>query len=159
MFWTYKNDEFTSKQDYIDLLKEIEAYRALDGLDFDFGTGLIVNEMSYGSEDAYYEMDIQDLEEIIEYWDDYNIPVKKKRKKRTHKYHLKQKEKEKINRLSGNSWSTVRERDGWKQRCYRGGRSAFLKKQSNKKVRRYIRGLPSKGNTHKRIYDFWWLLY
>ncbi|MCK2000592.1 hypothetical protein MZM54_04185 [[Brevibacterium] frigoritolerans] len=158
MFWTYKNGDFNSKQDYIDLLNEIEAYRALDGLDFDFGTGLIVNEMSYGSEDAYYEMDIQSLEEIIEFWDEEHIPVIRKRKERTHKRYLKQKHKAKLNHLSDKSWSTVRERDGWKQRCYRGGRSAFLKKRSNKKVRRYIGGLPPKGNTHNRIFDFWWSL-
>lgn len=76
MGWMYYDSkELVTKQDHIDKLVEIQAYRNLDGEPFDFGTGLLVNdgEFRLGSEDAYYEMDIQCLEDIIKNWDiDHN---------------------------------------------------------------------------------------
>jgi len=72
MGYTYNEKELVTKEDYILKLAEIKAYRELDGQDFDFGTGIIINDMSFGSEDAYYEMDLQSLEEAIEYWDENN---------------------------------------------------------------------------------------
>lgn len=44
-------------------LEEIKAYRDLDGEPFDFGEGLIYPSNTLGSEDAYYEMDLQAYEE------------------------------------------------------------------------------------------------
>ena len=40
-------------------VEEIEAYRDLESATFDFGEGSMKIEGWYGSEDAYYEMDIQ----------------------------------------------------------------------------------------------------
>lgn len=37
-------------------------------------------------------------------------------------------------------------------------RQRFLKRQSNKMVRRY-KGAISSGNAYKKIYDYWWKLY
>lgn len=46
------------------------------------------------------------------------------------------------------------------KRLYRGrGRrsnSNYHKKMSNRKIRRYRRELPKKGNLSHRLYDFWW---
>lgn len=39
MGWLYNSEELKTKQDYINQLKEIVAYRELDGQDFDFGSG------------------------------------------------------------------------------------------------------------------------
>lgn len=41
------------------------------------------------------------------------------------------------------------------KRYYRGSRSAFLKKMSNRKIRRY-NGEIRKGAAYHRLYDFWW---
>lgn len=71
MGWLYDSSELKTKQDHIDKLNEIKTWRELDGESFDFGSGEIPNEMLLGSEDSYYEMDIQSLEETIELWDAY----------------------------------------------------------------------------------------
>ena len=44
------------------------------------------------------------------------------------------------------------------KRLYRGSRSKFLKRRSNKKVRRYQREFPNHGG-YRRVFDFWWELY
>lgn len=74
MGWYFDNEELERKTDAINQLKEIEAYRELDGEDFDFGTGLIKNEMRQGSEDAYYEIDLQNLKDTIIFWEFNNKP-------------------------------------------------------------------------------------
>lgn len=48
-------------------LQEVKAYRELDGKPFDFGEGLIYPSNAMGSEDAYYEMTLQDEEADREY--------------------------------------------------------------------------------------------
>lgn len=175
------------------LYAELNAYASLDGRDFNFGTGLIKNEMSYGSEDAYYKMYLEDLEYLIENCDRDNYFLMKKRKSKKDKFYigksnylkwkylidywvedyfkldvnkkikknnryLKEKEKLHLKNLKDISWMNVRERDGWNQRFYRGKRSSYLKKQSNKKIRRYKGDLPSKGRTCHKLFDFWWEL-
>lgn len=44
------------------------------------------------------------------------------------------------------------------KRVYRGKRSKYLKRQSNKKIRRYKGGLQNGWNCH-RLFDFWWEMY
>ena len=44
------------------------------------------------------------------------------------------------------------------KRLYRGGRSAYLKKYSAKKLRRVI-DIPSGKSGYKKNFDFWWELY
>lgn len=41
------------------------------------------------------------------------------------------------------------------KRVYRGQRSKFFKKLSNKRVRRYKEAI-NNGNNYRKIYDFWW---
>lgn len=43
------------------------------------------------------------------------------------------------------------------KRLYRGKRSKYLKRQSNKKIRKYKRCL-SDGNMYRKVFDFWWEL-
>ena len=52
------------------------------------------------------------------------------------------------------------ERDGkeYYKRYYRGKRSKYLKKLSNKKVRRYNGEISGKGG-YKKLFDYWWELY
>lgn len=158
-------EELKTENDYINLLNEINAYRELDGQDFDFGSGTITNEMSYGSEDAYYEMDIQSLEDTIEHWD-YDRPVKPKPyKNRENKYYRNRKYKDKLWKMTELNWMPIwkkerRYEEGlYPKRYYRSKISSYLKKQSNKKIRRYKGGFPSKGNCCHKVYDYWWKLY
>ncbi|UUV46285.1 hypothetical protein [Bacillus phage vB_BanS-Thrax2] len=153
-------DEAKTKEDFINLLNEINAYRELDGQDFDFGTGLIKNDMSFGSEDAYYEMDIWSLESIIENFDYPVYRIKKKRKQRPNKHARKRKQIQDMERMrhDDNWFYPVYNNDKYNKRYYRGKRSAFLKKVSSKKIRNHKGSFQPKGNKHKRVFDFWWEL-
>jgi hypothetical protein len=161
--WIIDDSEAKTKEDYINLLNEINAYRELDGQDFDFGTGLIVNEMSFGSEDAYYEMDIWSIESHIEYWD-YSSTKNKPKKKRENKYARNRKYKDKLWKMVDKDWFPVWMNGKWfeegnyPKRYYRGKRSSYLKKQSNKKIRQYKGEFEPKGNKFHRVFDFWWEL-
>lgn len=120
--------------------------------------GLIINEMLLGSEDAYYEIDIDNLTGAIDYWEFDNPTIKKPLKIRPHRRYYMQIEKEKLKHLSNISWMNVIDNDDWLQRCYRGKRSAHLKRQSNRKIRRYKGSISLKGNMCHKIFDFWWEL-
>lgn len=158
MGWIYNSDELKTKQDYINQFNEINAYATLDGEDFDFGTGVINNDMSYGSEDAYYEMELQDLAEIIEYWEDEKPKKKSKRKQRRDRRSMKQKENQRMEFLKEIHWGVVTDMNGFNQRIYRGKRSRYLKKKSNKQVRKYKDKIAS-GAGYRKVFDFWWELY
>lgn len=148
-----------TKQHYIDLLNEVEAYRSLSSESFDFGTGLIINEMSYGSEDAYYEIDIQNLKNTIEFWDYLICKKYNKNKMRMNKHARKRKQIEKMKRLSeDNNWYPVYHNGVYLERYYRGGRSAHLKRQSSKIMRQYKGDFCPKGSKFKLVFDFWWEL-
>ena len=157
MGWYFDDNELKTKQDYINQLKEIEAYRRLDGQDFDFGTGVIKNEMLQGSEDAYYEMDIQLLEEIIKYWD-YETYKNKKKKNKLNRYSNKMIDKKKLKMLKKINGSLVSDYKGYLTRNYRGKRSKFLKQVGNKKVRKYNSKLSS-GGADRKIFDYWGTMY
>lgn len=115
--------------------------------------------MSQGSEDAYYEMDIQSLEETIEYWDYRPVMTKRKLKQKQHRRDYKQREKDRIEHLSKISWMNVINMGDWKKRCYRGKVSKYLKKRSNKTIRQYKGNLGVKGFMCHKVYDYWWELY
>lgn len=44
------------------------------------------------------------------------------------------------------------------KRYWRGSRSKYLKRQSNKKLRRYKHEVPSRGG-YRKVFDFWWELW
>ena len=67
-------------------------------------------------------------------------------------------EKERLEELRNMSWMTTVDRGNWLQRCYRGKRSAYLKRQASKAARRYEGGYPPKGNVHRKTFDYWWEL-
>lgn len=45
------------------------------------------------------------------------------------------------------------------KKYYREQRSKYLKRMSNKTIRRYKGDIPKKGNWSHRLYDFWWEMY
>lgn len=55
---------------------------------------------------------------------------------------------------------SLKERNGkeWYAHYYRGKRSKYLKKLSNKKIRKYKGEINGKGG-YKRLFDYWWELY
>ena len=92
-------------EEYMLDLIEIEAYRELEGKSFDFGTGMIENELSYGTEEAIWEMEQQELEEIIEHWEvnkaDKNVKI------RPNRYKMKRIDREKLKVLSNYGIYTI----------------------------------------------------
>ena len=57
-------------------------------------------------------------------------------------------------------WGNCRmdEEPRYPKRYYRGKRSPYLKKLSNKKIRRYKGDFSPKGNGFHKVFDFWWEL-
>jgi len=68
--YIYDEKDIKSKEDAIIALEEIRAYQELEGFSFDFGNGLIQNDLSFGTEHVYWKMDAQVLEDIIEDWEE-----------------------------------------------------------------------------------------
>lgn len=144
-------------------LEEVRAYRELESETFDFGEGEMRIEGWYGSEDAYYEMALEDEEYENDFEEEYLN--KKKRKKLSQKeinsknYHNKFKNRTKLKKLNNYRWYLVRTAEnGTLHRCYRGSGSKYLKKISNKKVRKYD-GLNRKNCDYRRVFDFWYSLF
>jgi hypothetical protein len=144
-------------------LNEIRAYRNLESEIFDFGEGEMEIEGWYGSEDAYLSMSLP------EYYDDYfeydNLTQKdlenenKYKKQKLNRYAKKQIGKEKLKKLYNNGgWWTVGKYDTHLRRYYRGSRSKYLKKLSNKKVRK-SKGLSGKSNIYRKVFDYWYKLF
>lgn len=159
MGWVYDDKELITKQDYIDQLNEIEAYRSLEGQPFDFGTGLIQNDLSYGTEEVYWEMDVQDLEESILWWD-YSRPKNYKKKPKRRKYKTKDIDKSKIEKLSKQAWyiAYYYEKENRYIRCYYSGRKRYAKWCSDRAVRN-SNDFPLKGGGYRKVYDYWWTVF
>lgn len=168
----FYSSDLQTKENYEILLQEIKAYRELESHEFNFN-GIILkntNEYNLGSEDAYYEMDIQSLEEILEYWDNNSSNTTKKYKKfkiKLNKHSRKQITKDKLLKLNnyGKWWTTYEQiNDEGKSyiiRCYIGNnknsRTTYHKKKANKKVRKY-KGMLKRSN-YRKIYDYWWEVF
>lgn len=165
------SSDLQTKEDCQILLQEIKAYRELESQEINFN-GIVLkntNEYSLGSEDAYYEMDIQSLEEALEHWDYNNKPKKhnKKPKTRLNKYSRKQITKDKLLKLHkyGKWWTTHKQTNDEDKfyiiRCYIGNhknsRTTYHKKKANKKVRKYKGML--KRNNYRKLYDYWWEIF
>lgn len=147
-------------EEYMLDLEEIKAYRSLEGESFDFGTGLIENELSYGTEEAIWEMEQQDLEETIKWWNGNKEHTKRKRKYKLNHYFKKQIDSIKLKQLSKVSWFPVYYSDSKKRyiRCYLSGRRRYAKWCSNRAVRnRNDFSLKCAG--YRKVYDYWWCVF
>lgn len=137
---------------------EIRAYRDLESESFDFGEGLMDMRDAKYSEDAYYEMCLPEECGFDEYDYEYNYhkdKPKPKFKYKTNRYYEKQKYKQRLEKLSHIRWWAVADMGTHKNRCYMSNRRKYARKQSNKKVRKYNKGISNGGN-YRKIYDFWW---
>lgn len=153
----------------LDLI-EVKAYRALQSTPFDFGTGVICYDGIYGSEDAYYEMEEQELEDYLcgLIWEkrfNYDHPdniSKKKFKRKPNKYLRKKMTLQKYKKLSKSlrhSWYGIYYNKQKQRyiRIYFSGARKFIHKQSEKKIRK-SNNFKLKGSNFKKVYDFWWEL-
>lgn len=151
---------------YIDL-KEVRAYRNLQSKGFDFGTGLITND-SNESEDAYYEMEEQDILDCIEniqyIMREYNEEIINKKSRRYNRYNRKRIREKKLRDLEekGAYATTTKESEEGKEyltRFYLSGRKTFAKKQSNKVIRKSRNNFSLYGGGYRKKYDYWWTVY
>jgi hypothetical protein len=148
-------------------LEEIEAYRKLESEKFDFGEGEIRIEGIYGSEDAYYELSLQEMCDDNNDDNNYNDIIENKRKIhkiKTNKYERKLNEKLKLEKLYNeinhnyNYFINIvhtKEGKSYYKRYYLSynGLTKFFKHMSNKKVRK-CRCLSGKGSNYKKVFDY-----
>lgn len=139
---------------------EIESYRELEGEVFDFGTGQMRMEGLLGSEDAYYEMDLQEHSEIRKQseFDTLQDTAKEPAHKENKMWQRKAIDQEKMRKLQERTWEFVWDRGSHLQRSYYSRRRKVLLRVSNKKVRKY-RGDLVNGSHYKRVYDLYWNLF
>jgi len=159
MGYIYNQDNIKTKQDAINQLREIEAYRSLEGLPFDFGNGLIKNDLSYGTEEAYWEMDIQDLEDLIEYWD-WNKQEHKIKNIRLNHYARKIITKNKLKKVydTGSYFISFEESTNRYKRFYLSGVKGYAKWCSKRAVRNSI-DFPLKGTGYRKVYNYWYTVF
>ena len=141
----------------LDLI-EIKAYRAL--------------QSSHSSEDGYYEMEEQNIEDYLEELlnikeiminninNNINHCHKNKFKKRPNKYLRKKITLQKYKKLSKNlykSWYAIYFNEDKQRyiRIYNSNCRQYAHKQSEKKIRK-SNVFKLKGSSFKKVYDFWW---
>jgi hypothetical protein len=153
------NDIITELQ--LDLI-EVLAYRELDSQEFDFNDMPTrnTNEFNLGSEDAYYEMDIENINQAIldlKYQKYINRNIIKTKKPKLNQYQRKLIDRQKLKKLINYSWWTVyyHEEEDWYERCYVSGRKGYAKYCSRRKVR-HTNEFKLKGNGYRKVYDYWW---
>jgi hypothetical protein len=156
-------------------LKELEAYRTLEGRPFDFGHGDVPNDLTFGTEEAYWEMEIQEIESVLyDYCDDLimyypdtnNINHKNKSTTKKNRYLNKLKSKEKLIQLNHTAnWIYVSydEDKKYYSRRFSGQKvKRDTKQQSRRRVRNRVKALSDfsiKGCEYRRLYDYWWELW
>lgn len=137
---------------------ELEAYRSLEGVPFDFGTGLIKNDLSFGTEEAIWEMEQQDVEEIIRWWN-YNKPKPKKQKYKINHYERKQIDKIKLRELADYACTIYyNERKERYVRFYLSGCRQYAKWCTNRKIR-HKNDFPLKHSGYRKAFDYTWCIW
>jgi hypothetical protein len=140
-------------------LEEILAYRELEKETFDFGEGPMRIEGWYGSEDAYYEMFLENQKkEKVEKITEKITEKQKSRKNKRRKRRKDSRRKNNLDRLKKAYPWGVLDMETYKKRIYYSSRKKVAKRNSNKKVRKY-RGAINDGSHYKKIYDYWWEVF
>jgi len=137
---------------------ELEAYRSLNGKPFDFGNGLVTDD-SKESEDVYWKMSQQDIEDCIEEFEESPQP-KTRKKSRPNRYERKYIERKRLSEIYEESWHPVwYDKDSQRyKRCYYSGRKGFAKRQSNRKIR-HTKDFDANGGMYRKLYDYWWNVF
>jgi hypothetical protein len=144
-----------------ELYADIQAYRSLEGLEFDFGDGMILNELLQGTEEAYWEMDLQDLEDLLSYYENRPPPLPKK--VRLNRYECKKITQKKLKKLHDLHCYFVRidsfNELGFYRRVYLSGRRGYAKWCSRRAVRNREDFTTYKSNSYRKVFDYGWTLY
>lgn len=173
-FNTY-NKNLKCKEELMLDLEEVIAYRELEHAEFIFGNETISNTNKYklGSEDAYYEMYIESLEEILyDLENNYTFNSQKRNHKINHyqkkMYWRKNKLVEQI-KISMPWWSYYKKvnenGNSYYKRCYQS--TIESKKLYCRLVRRALNSnidedydvCNLKGRSWRKIYDYLWDLW
>lgn len=144
------------------LLQEVQAYRRLQSEPFDFGTGIIHIDGIYGSEDAYYEMEEQEIEDILDElkWEkrfNYKyIKGSNRRSTRPNRYKRKRITQQKYKKLNYKCGFAYFNEDKDRYiRYYYSNRRKYAHKWFVKKLRKNNE-FKLKGNNYRKVYDYWW---
>lgn len=157
----YKN---INKEELKGDLAEVKAYRDLQSEPFDFGSGLITND-SKESEDAYYEMQEQDLEELLDNIESEINEVERKNRKRLNRYARKQRAKRKKKRLADQGVYFVYEKEcretgnKYVTQFYLTGSRKLAKRETNRKIRNSKNDFSLKGGGYRKKFDYWWTVF
>ncbi len=133
---------------------ELEAYRSLNGVPFDFGNGLVTDD-SEESEDVYWKMSQQDIEDCIEEFEESPQP-KTRKKGRPNRYERKYAGRKRLQKIPREVWWIVgfdKEKMLYK-RYYESGRKGFAKKQTNRKIR-HTKDFATDGGGYRKLFDYW----
>lgn len=166
--------EFEKDYTRQDMIEELEAYIKCENEVFDFGEGEMkmetFEETSYGFElsllDGSFLYDSAWYLHLKLPKDEDEVSDTKHHIKFNRYYinHVRQKQRNmKLYDDTKKSYPQpyyidLHDESSYLKRYYRGKRSMYLKRQSNKKIRRNKEYFP-KGNKVKRLFDFWWELY
>lgn len=107
-------------------------------------------------------MDIQELEDMIKYWDyehhfDNNIiHINNNKLNKYKRKRITQKKIKKINNILW--WASSFEKEGYYKRYYYSGRKKYAKHCSNKIIR-HTSDFPLKGGGYKKAFDYWWNIF
>jgi len=150
-----------TKEDAIARLVELEAYRRLEGVSFDFGTGLIKNELSFGTEEAYWKIEVLFLRDLIEDWlENTKYPPKVNHKRRLNRHARKRVGKRKILKLAKVADWAVGYNDGETRyrRFYISGSRKYAKWRTNHVVRNNT-SFPLIGNGYRKCFGYWDVIF
>lgn len=140
------------------LLIELKAYRELESESFDFGTGLLYSDYTYGSEDVYYKMDIESVEDALIWKHYYNRHYKthNKHKQRLNKYERKEITLNRYKQLEKISKNSVWYNEDLNRyiKCYYSNRRKRAHRNWIKKLRK-TNNFKLKGNSCNKVYHYW----
>jgi len=146
-----------TKEDLIIDWNELEAYRILNGQSFDFGTGLITWDAPC-SEDVYWKIEQQNIENIINDMEKYKYISKRKTKRR--KYKTKDIDIQKLKKLIfvSSYFAQYNENKNRYCRIYLSGCRKYAKWLTNRVIR-HSNDFPLRGNGYRRVVGYWDILF
>jgi len=133
---------------------ELEAYRSLNGIPFDFGSGVVTDD-SKESEDVYWKMSQQDIEDCIEEFEE-SPQLNKRKKNHPNRYERKYAKRNRLEEIHKQSLHPVwydKEEQRYR-RCYYSSRKKFAKKQTNRKIR-HTKDFSASGSEYRKLFNYW----
>lgn len=141
---------------------EINAYRDLENETFIFGSIELKNDGEYkmGSEEVYYEMELQYLEEALLALKENKFIVNRSKNIRLNRYERKKITQKRLKKIHSYTWWTTSYDENLDiyKRHYISGCKKYAKYCSRRKVRNSF-DFPLKGNGYRKCFDYWWTIF